>query len=84
MGEAIGCGVTLQQTIRGCGIGSPAAAALNAAAAPAEGPPDRCESVRQGRAAGPVDDGLTLAEHGLLVVVETIAPIPVAGIAVRL
>ena len=39
MGEAIGCGVTLQQTIRACGIGSPAAAALNAAAAPAEGRP---------------------------------------------
>ena len=37
MGEAIGCGVTVQQTIRARRIGSTAAAALNAAAAPAEG-----------------------------------------------
>ncbi len=39
MGEAIGWGINLQQTIRACGIGSAAAAALNAAAAPAEGRP---------------------------------------------
>ena len=84
MGEATGCGVTLQQTIRALPHRFDRRCRTERGSGAGGGPLDRCESVRQRRAAGAIDDGLTLAEHGLLVVVETVAPIPVAGIAVRL